>query len=73
MFDKLKKNTIDEGKIIQKKDQLLATADTTMCHHCVLFYQRHFQDEDSLLYALSWEVKLFRGSLSLGLITTFAR
>jgi hypothetical protein len=37
------------------------------------FYQRNFQDEHSLLYALSWEVIIFRVSLSLGLATTFTR
>jgi hypothetical protein len=36
MFDNPKKNTSGEGKIIQKTDKFLATADTTICHNWVL-------------------------------------
>jgi hypothetical protein len=71
MFDKPKKNASCEGKIIKKKIHFLPLL--TSPYVTIGFYQRKFQDEHSLLYALSWEVIIFRVSLSLGLATTFTR
>jgi hypothetical protein len=71
MLDKPKKNTSCEGKIIKEKINFLPLL--TLPYVTIVFYQRNFQDEHSLLYALSLEVIIFMVSLSLGLTATFTR